>query len=158
MKSAVLYYSRTGNIKKVASKMAEIIKGDLKEIICLENTSGLFGFIKCGFQASTKKEARIAQIFDELKDYDLVIVCSPIWAGNMSSPVRAFLNKYGSSIQNVAFLVMHADKKANYREAIREMSKICGKTQVAYLSLAQDNESDFGEQLFGFAKKIADNL
>ena len=158
MKSAVVYFSRTGNVKKVASKMAEIVKGDLKEIVCLESTAGVYGFIKCGFQAATKKEARIAQMFDDMKDYDLVIVCSPIWAGNMSSPARTFLKKYGSSLQNVAFLVMHADKKNNYREAIREMSKICEKTQVAYLSLTQNKDSDFSEELFGFAKKIADHL
>lgn len=158
MKSAIVYFSRTGNVKRAASKMAEITQGDLKEIVCLENTNGVFGFIKCGFQAAKRKEARIAQIFDDMNDYDLVIVCSPIWAGNMSSPVRAFLNKYGSSLQNVAFLVMHGDGKNNYREAIREMSKICGKTQVAYLSLAQNKDSDFGEELFEFAKKIADHL
>ncbi len=33
MKTLIVFYSRTGNTKKIAQEMAELIQGDIEEII-----------------------------------------------------------------------------------------------------------------------------
>lgn len=158
MKSIVIYFSKSGNVKRIATEIAELIKADLKEIISLEKTDGIFGFVKCGFQAVLKKEARIGIVIDDLDRYDLVVICGPVWAGQMSSPVRTFLNKFSSKINNPAFVILHGDEKNKYLNVIKEMSSILSSKQIAYLSLAEKKNGNYSETILDFAKEIAVNL
>lgn len=158
METAVIYFSRSGVTKKAAENMAKIIKADLREIVCLEKSEGFLGFMKAGYQAMTKKEARISLVFEDVKKYDLVIVCSPVWAGNLCSPARAFLNKYGRQLNHTAFILTHGDKKNNYINIIKEMEKLIDNKAIAFASLVSDENSDYSSELLSFAKRIAENL
>lgn len=158
MKSIVIYFSKSGNTKKVATEMAELIKADLKEIVSLENMNGILGFIKCGFQAVSKKEARIGIVIDDLDTYDLIVVCGPVWAGQMSSPIRAFLNKFSSKLKNPAFIILHSDEKNKYLSVAKEMSSLLTAKHIAYLSLAEKKNGNYSAEILDFAKEIANNL
>ncbi len=158
LKSIVIYFSKSGNIKKIASETAELIKADIKEIISLENMNGIFGFLKCGFQAITKKEARIGIVFDDLDSYDLVVICGPVWVGHMSSPIRAFLKEFSSKINNPAFIILHIFKKNNYLNVIKEMSDLSKSKEIASLSLPIKKDANYKQEILSFAKQIASNL
>ncbi len=60
------------------------------------------------------KDAAIADMNIDFGAYDLVVVCTPVWAGKMSSPARSFLKKYGSSIRAVAYLITRGDRNKQY--------------------------------------------
>jgi multimeric flavodoxin WrbA len=36
------------------------------------------------------------------RDYAVVVLGTPVWAGNMSSPVRAYINQHRAEIRNLA--------------------------------------------------------
>jgi flavodoxin len=93
MKTLVVYYSRTGNTKMIAEAIAGSLNSDIEEIVDHENRSGIIGYIKSGYQTSRDKIPVIDDINHDLSKYDLVVVGTPVWAGKMSVPVKAFLKK-----------------------------------------------------------------
>ena len=95
MKTLVVYYSRSGNNKKIAEELAalSLLKADLDEIIPQKKYSGIFGWLKAGFHASKDKRIKI-NVLKNPSDYDLVIIGSPNWAGKLSTPVFSYLQNY----------------------------------------------------------------
>jgi flavodoxin len=133
VKALVVYYSRTGTTKKVAEIIKGKLKCDIEEIITEANLSGLFGYIKCGYQAFAKKTPRIRKMAINLNDYDTIIIGTPVWAGNMSSPIRTFLIQEKDHCNKVAFFCTHSSPGCS--NAFDDMSKLCGQEPLAILDL-----------------------
>ncbi len=92
MKNLVLYYSLNGNTNFVAKKLAERLDAD---IVMIEPTKdypkGFAKYIVGGFQALFKIKVGIRPIEVNLDDYDQIVIGSPVWASNMTPPLRSFL-------------------------------------------------------------------
>lgn len=156
MKTLVVYYSRSGHTKKAAERLAAAVGADLEEIQDLDNHQGPLGFLKGGYQASTGKSAEIGKVKADLDAYDLVVVGTPVWAGKMSSPVRAFLTQYGSRIKRVAYLLTRADRRNEYLGICTEMDELIGKTHLAAKSLCSSRT--FLEEVDAFAAGLGTGL
>ena len=99
----VVYYSRTGATRKAAEYITKKLGADMEEIIDMKKRSGIFCFLIGGRDALKRKETKINEIKKDPSKYDLVIVGSPLWAGNMAPAIRTYLNKYKTDIKSVAF-------------------------------------------------------
>ncbi len=99
----VIYYSRTGNTKKIAEKIANSLSCEMIEIKPLSSYKGIIGWLRAGFQAVKRKIPKIESINVNLNIYDLVILGTPMWGGNLSSPIRAFLTENIDKIKKIAF-------------------------------------------------------
>jgi len=93
MKTLVAYYSRTNSTKKLAEIVAKILKADIDEIIDKKSRSGPIGFLTGGRDAMGRKETKIETKKNPEK-YDLVVIGTPVWAGNVTPAVRTYLTKY----------------------------------------------------------------
>jgi flavodoxin len=93
MKTLLVYYSRTGNTKKITESISESLNCDIEEIVDKDKRSGIIGYIKSGYQASRGKMGVIEEPKYDLSQYELVIIGTPVWAGKMAVPVKAYLNK-----------------------------------------------------------------
>ncbi len=93
MKALVVYYSRTGTTKTVAEAISKELRCDLEEIIDEKNRTGVLGWLGGGKDASQKKLTQIKPIKHSPKNYDLVVVGSPIWAGLMAPALRTYLSQ-----------------------------------------------------------------
>lgn len=71
-KVLVVYYSRTGNTKKLAEMIAEALRGEGVEVSC-----------------KSVAEASV----DELPQYDGLIVGSPTYYGTMAAEIKKFLDE-----------------------------------------------------------------
>ena len=85
MRSLVVFYSRTGNSKFVAEKVASELRADTEEVVDLKNRRGLFGFIKAGYDATLGKETKIEKTQNSPRDYDLIVVGTPVWNSTVVS-------------------------------------------------------------------------
>ena len=54
MRVLVVYYSRTGNTRFVAEAVAQSLEADIEEIKDGKNRMGIFGFLRCGYEAIFK--------------------------------------------------------------------------------------------------------
>ncbi len=149
----VVYYSRTGNTKTAAEKLATILNADLVRIMNRDNYKGIIGFIRCGFEAAMGRDAAIADMSIDFGAYDQVVVCTPVWAGKMSSPVRSFLKKYGTSIRSVAYLITRGDANKEYLEICSHMNALVDKNHLAAISLKGGHDLDL-EKLNEFAASL----
>jgi len=98
MKTLVVYYSSTGNNAYLAKKITESLDADCDEIKVGLNVVPLImvlSFLKMGIG--------IRKITHDVSDYDQVILCGPIWAGQLLAPMRAFVNKYKKNIKMLHF-------------------------------------------------------
>ncbi len=96
----VVYFSRTGNSKRVAIKIANKLSCEAVEISDNMNWKGVFGFIKGGYYASRNKDVVINMkgIIDET---DEILLVTPLWAGGPAPAIRTFLKKRNLSEINL---------------------------------------------------------
>lgn len=102
MKTLLVYYSRTGITKRIAEEIAQSLNCDVEEIVDTEKRSGIIGYIKSGYETARNKLPEIESPKHDLSQYELLIVGTPIWAGKMSVPVKAYLKHNKDKIPKLA--------------------------------------------------------
>jgi flavodoxin len=94
MRAIIIYYSCTGNTKKVAETLAEYLKirGEVK-LLRLEALDESASFFGQAARAFWHKKARIASTEWELSGYDLICLGTPVWAFGPSPAINTYLEK-----------------------------------------------------------------
>lgn len=98
MKTLVVYYSNTGSNKYLAEKFAHVLECDIEAIkprLNLFPLLMLFSLIKASMGVKSLKH--------NVNDYDRIILCGPIWMGQLISPLRDIINKYRKNINTLYF-------------------------------------------------------
>ena len=156
MKTLTVYYSRSGNTRKVAEAISKNIGGDIEEITEPHGRGGPIGWLRSGREATGEMAASINPPKNDPAGYDLLIVGTPIWGGKLSSPVRTYLTKVAGKTKRVAFFVtmMGNDDSATYAA----MEKIAGHP-VATLSISQTElkSSAYLDKLNKFAETLREH-
>ena len=107
-----MYYSRTGNAKFVAETVAAELGSDIEEITDLTSREGKLGWISAGRDATKEKCTQIAPTKRVPKDYDLLIIGSPVWAWGPVCAIRTYLSLNDLSGKKVAlFFTLDHDLK-----------------------------------------------
>jgi hypothetical protein len=109
---------------------------EIEEITEPKGRKGFFGFMRSGYQAYRQKPAKINPVAAKMKHFDIVIVGTPVWAGRLSSPVRAFLVKHGKATRKVAFFCTKASSEAS--KVFGAMESLTRKAPAAILDLKKE--------------------
>lgn len=107
MKTAVVYYSMSGNVKNTAVKIAEKIPADLIELKP-EKTypdKGLKKFFWGGKSAVMGEKPKLSPYEFDSEKYDRVIFGSPVWASNITPPLRTFIEENRNNLKNKSLAV-----------------------------------------------------
>ena len=137
MKTLVVYYSVSGNVKKAAESYAQRYGGDLLELKCLTSYRGIIGGLRGVISVIAKSNPVNEPITVDLENYDKVVVCGAVWGGSIASPVRTFLLEYGDRLKEVEYIISRGSAKNEYTEVFDEMDALCKKKRVAAISLKQ---------------------
>ena len=132
-KILVAFYSRSGKTKKVAETISDILKCDIEEIFDTKDRGGVTGFLRAGNEAVTKRFTVIKELKKNPSLYDLVIIGTPIWAGNVSVPIRTYLSLHREDFKDVAFFSTCLGSDAD--KVFKDMENICQKPPLALLKL-----------------------
>ena len=111
MKSLVVYYSRTGNTRFVAEKIAEVLRADLEELIDKKDRRGAIGWLSAGMDASLNRETEIGQTRHSPSGYDLVVLGVPVWDLRVPPAMRTYLNRNDLS-KKIALFCTNAGSSA----------------------------------------------
>ncbi len=133
MKCLVVYFSRTGNTRAVAEKIASEAGADIEEIVENKDRSGVIGWLKAGKDAMTGSEAVIAAAKNDPHGYDVVFVGTPIWAWTVVPAVKTYLKTQGSGIKDAVFFATQGGSGAE--RAFKEMEAALGKKPKATVVL-----------------------
>jgi flavodoxin len=126
MKALIVYYSRTGNTKKVGDELAKALSSDVEELVDTANRAGPIGFLLCAREGSGRKLAKLQPVKKDPANYDIVIIGTPNWAANMSSPVRTYLTENKAKFKGVAFFCAEGVKGGS-ETVFSEMEEVVGK-------------------------------
>ena len=103
MKTLTVYFSATSTTKKQAVQLSKIVESDLYEIkMEVPYVKKDLNWIN-PFSRSTKEmkgklpEPAIIQNDIDLKEYDTILLCFPIWWGVAPTAVNSFLRAYDFS-------------------------------------------------------------
>ena len=118
-----IYYSRTGNTKRVMETIAKEMDAELLALTDGVERSGLRGWLRSGMDAMRK-----------LENYRLVIVGTPVWAGRCSSVIRSFLKNHGGELNRVAYVLTRGSEHRS-EDIYRQMDQYTGKPHQAATSL-----------------------
>ncbi|MCK4670262.1 MAG: flavodoxin [Nanoarchaeota archaeon] len=146
MNILVTYYTRTGNTGLLAKELAGSLKADLDHIVDKKSRKGVLGLLAAGKDAFWKKSTEISFAKDP-KEYDIVVVGTPVWAGIAAPGVRAYLQK--NDFKKVAFFCTFRRQAG---KTFKDMEKIC-KRPLAVLGLKAKRLDD-KERIEEFCRKI----
>ncbi len=154
MKILVTFYSRTGTTRKVAQRLSQELGADSEEIIDLKKRAGLGGFFSSGFDAVRKNKASIDSLENDPVEYDLVVVGTPIWAGQIAPAIRTYLTANRSKIKKVAFF--STGSEADHEKTWPDMREACGQAPVATLALSAKSvvSGEYFSRLKDFVAKL----
>lgn len=154
MKILIVYYSHTGNTEIIAKELAQNLNCDLEKITEKNPRSGVIGMILAGKDAALQKSSATNEIQHQIADYDLVIIGTPVWAWNISNPIRGFLEKHKQNIKKTAFFATMGG--SGDKRAFSQMEKILGFSPTATIAFIDRavKKGDFKENLIRFAENI----
>jgi len=144
----IVYYSKNGNTEIAAELLAEKHKGRMFILEEKGRRKGLFGFLKSGFQAASKKQSVLLNApWNELEGYDKLFLCTPIWAGNPTPAMNTFLANADLTGKEITIVTVMADPQLNGVEKahsyLSELVKEKGGTVVKCVGL--NGTSPFGK-------------
>jgi flavodoxin len=117
MKSLIVFYSLTGNCKKIADELNKKYPSDILEIKLKRGfKKPKMNFINLfigGFQAATKRTPEINHLDINLNDYDQIILGTPVWASTMAPAIRTFIKNYNIENKKIILFGSYKGKIGN---------------------------------------------
>lgn len=156
MNGLIIYFSRTGRTRKVAKAIQEATGFDLEEIKEKAGRVGTLGYLKSGMESTRRMLPQIIPLTHDPSLYDIVIIGTPIWASNMSSPIRAFITEYKNKINKIA--IFCTGDGVDPEKVFISISELLRKEPMATFGLVGPEREDesASKKIQEFAAKLRD--
>lgn len=126
----IVYYSQTGNTKRIAQLISRYTGGELGEIIAEIPYKSLY----LGGAERVKKERRdgihpgILTLKLELNDYNTVFLGTPNWGNGIAHPIMSFLEKYQFQGKTIYPFCTHGG--GGLAHVARDIAKYCSWEKI----------------------------
>lgn len=156
MKSVILFYTWSGQTKKMAEIIAKKTGADILEIKASTPYSQTYDAVV----KQAKDEIRkgfLPEINDtdcDLSRYDVIYIGTPIWWGTMAPPLATFLNSHDFSGKIVMPFSTHGGGGKGHSD--RDIAKLCAGAEVKEMYIAYEGGGNKAEK--EISRWIADNI
>lgn len=138
MKVLVISFSLGGSTRKVAEEISRALSADFSSVRLKSLGGGFFGYLQIFFWAKRKMSPEILPLDQNPADYDLTVLCTPVFLKHLSPPMRTLLKSGLLQNQKIAILstIVRTDKFL-----LSEAKEILGRqnaTIVSYQSVITD--------------------
>lgn len=162
-KVLVVYYTSSGNTRKVAEALAHALDADLEEIQPAKRVDvnirgkGLRNFRNMGrvvFGGKLKRTVPLKADAHTPSDYDLVVVGTPVYANTLPPEPRSYLEDNSGRFGAVAFFCTGEDP--NNAHIFDLMAAASGTTPVLVQPFHAPKiiADDFSEEVAAFAARL----
>ncbi|MBN1249680.1 MAG: hypothetical protein JXC32_18600 [Anaerolineae bacterium] len=163
----VVYYSSSGNTRKIARAVAAALGADLEEIEPVQRVDanirgkGLRNFGNMGrvvFGGKLKRTVDLEAADHEPADYDLVVVGTPVYANTLPPEPRTYLAENGDRFRTVAFFCSGEDP--NNAHVFDLMAEASGKTPIVTRPFHAPKiiADDYAEEVEAFVAQLGEAL
>lgn len=123
----------TGNTRAIAEELRAALRADGEEFVEPRTRRGWFGALRALIDNLTGRLPEIVPTRYKARDYDLVVLGGPIWAGRMAAPVRSFAARFGKEVARVAFFCTEGGSGA--QSAFAQLQRHFAAPAVATLAI-----------------------
>ncbi len=138
MKILVAFYSKTGNTRTVAVRIAKELGADTDEIT----------FDEKEFRGPMTKAPGDIKFNKDPSGYDMVVIGSPVWGFNIPAPTKSYLMK--NKFKKTAFFCTYGLFTGMLFGQMKKLSK----EPVATLKIHQKKLDESDERIKEFCNKI----
>ncbi|WP_049621510.1 flavodoxin family protein [Frateuria defendens] len=132
-RTLLVYYSMTGNTRKLAEEIGDAVGADVEEIRELHARHGLSGMWRAMVDTLLHREPALLPVQHDPADYDLLVLGGPVWASHAASPVRAYARQWGEKTKDVALFCTEGRRGAE--EAFAELRPFFHRLPVATVAV-----------------------
>lgn len=150
-KTLVVFYSRSGHTEQLALRLAELIGADTERIRDNTARGGWLGYQRCAIEAFLGHTPKIRPCRYRPQDYDLVIIGTPVWVWNMSSPVRSYVDHYRGKLTRVAVFCTCGGSGDN--KVLDDLERLLGRPALARLSV-KEHQIEKSREPLAFVHKL----
>jgi flavodoxin len=140
-KTLVVFHSRTGYTRRVANAIARRLDAEVEEVRIVQRLGGWLGYAMCAFEAMMGLTPALRPGRRSLAGIDLIVIGTPVWFWNLSSPMRSWLTSHSLKGRRFAFFCTMGGSGA--RGVLATMQQLAGGEPVATLALT-DADVDRG--------------
>lgn len=158
-RTALVYYSLQGHTDFIAQKMGEQLDCPtirLKLQKEFSQTSKFLQYFWAGKSSVFHDKPELANSPLDLSQYDTLIIATPIWAGNISSPVRSFLTQF--TLENKRVYLVATNSGGSFEKCFTTMrtllpeSKVQG--EIGFVDISRDTYHSHKQKLEAFCNGI----
>lgn len=139
MKIAIVFYSKTGNTRRVVQELIETLKHsgfdvNVFEVIPAHDYKPPLHFNpRLIYETLIKKSTsiNIKPSAPLVKDYDIFILASPVWFNTITPPIRTFIREYKGQ-GKTAICITTSQIALNYSRKLRDIAEKEGNYKVIY--------------------------
>ena len=159
MKTAIVYYSMSGNTKYVADRIAERIEADIIRIdpVKAYPDKGVEKFIWGGKSAVMGEKPALHPYEINVEKYDRIILGTPVWASNFAPPIRTFI-KENPNIHGKKLAVFTCFSGGGADKAIEKMKKYIGiekfEAELVLVDPKENMKAEDDEKIGVFCQKL----
>ena len=132
-KTLVVFYSETGHTRRAAGRVAALLGAELEEIRAQGLWRGFGGYLQRIWLALRGLQVQIAPPQKDPRGFARVLLCSPVWAGHVSSPMRSYLIQMTGRLPEAAFVLTSGGREV--AGALAEMARLAGRTPLAKVDI-----------------------
>jgi flavodoxin len=133
-KILVVYFSRTGHTRQIATALARALPADLEE---LREPRAERSWLRSALDGFLGRRTMLQPVAHVARDYDLVVVGGPVWVGALSSPVRTYLDAHRGQFREIAFFCSGGGAPGSVFE---QMARITGMRPKATLAVLGEEQ------------------
>ncbi|MEL9940241.1 MAG: flavodoxin [Ignisphaera sp.] len=154
-KALIVYYSWSGNTRRVAQVIHEYVGGDIVELVpekpyptsYSETLRQAKREIESGYLPPLKTK------IENIEQYDIVFVGSPNWWGTIAPPVASFLANHNLSGKTIAPFITHGG--GGKGRSIEEIKRLCPNSKILpELVVYEDGGRDLQQRVQNWLQKI----
>jgi flavodoxin len=155
MKTLVVYFSRTGYAKELAKVLSGAMSADCEELVDVRTYNGPIGFVRGCLKSIRKSLTHICPPKYQPRDYDRVILVSPIWADIAAPAVRSYVDQYGDMCKKLMLFTVSKKSHADtVKEDLEKNFNVAIENAVGFTE-AQLNKGDVLSQMREMSAKNA---
>lgn len=147
MKTAIIYYSMSGNTEFAANEIAKRCACELIKLIPEKtyHDKGLMKFIWGGKSAVMGEAPKLKNYSFNAADYDTIILGTPVWASSITPPLRTFIKENIETLKQKKIFIYFCFSGGGADKALDKFKKEFGLTIIENLILVDPKDNDNAE-------------
>jgi flavodoxin len=157
-KILVVFYSRSGITRQIAHDIARRCGADIEELHDVRSRNGLWGYLRSAREAIRKLPVEIRPPVKDARDYDVVVIGTPVWAGQVSSPVRAYVAGLTAPLKHTGFFCTMGG--SGDQAVFTELARITNSSPLSAVALTDRDiaRRRYDDRLDTFTHAIAQRM